>query len=212
MKELIIYILISLSLNTYNADLSNILHTDYEPVKEQLEVYKHENKNEDNHNQKSLRQSLGSLHWNEANNIFPRYSVAKIIDVETEKSFYVKRTFGTNHADVEPLTIEDTNVIKSIWGSVTNWDRRAVIVVIDDYKIAASMNGYAHAGLDRYPTLAVIDNRSGGFGRGQNLDMVKGNGVDGHFCIHFYGSTTHGSRQTNAAHQTQVRRAAEFLD
>jgi len=161
--------------------------------------------------QPSIRQSLGNLHWNQVNEFFPRYSIAQIIDVETGKTFYVKRTFGTNHADVEPLTKEDTAVIRSIWGGDC-WSRRAVIVVIDDYEIAASMNGYAHAGLDGYPVLATVDNRSGGFGRGQNLDMVKGNGVDGHFCIHFYGSRTHGSSQTDAAHQTQIRRAAEFLE
>ena len=192
MKEIIIYILISFALNAYETNTEHYKYLEEPPI--------------------SIRHSLGALHWDEINQFFPRYSTAQIIDVETGKTFYVKRTFGTNHADVEPLTIEDTEVIISIWGSVNNWDRRAVIVVIDNYKIAASMNGYAHAGLDRYPVLQVVDNRSGGFGRGQNLDMIKGNGVDGHFCIHFYGSRTHGSRRTDTAHQTQIRRAAEFLE
>ena len=157
-------------------------------------------------------ESLGALHWDYASYIFPRYSSAKIIDVETQKTFYVKRTFGRNHADVEPLTKEDTYIIRTLWGGGDSWERRAVIVVIDGYKIAASMNGFAHGGLDRYEALATVNNRSGGFGRGVNLDMVKGNGVDGHFCLHFYGSRTHGSGRINAAHQAQVERALRFLE
>ena len=160
----------------------------------------------------SVRQSLGALHWNYASSVFPRYSTAKIIDVVTQKTFYVKRTFGRNHADVEPLTKEDTYIIRTLWGGSDSWERRAVIVVIDGYKIAASMNGYAHAGLDRYPVLATVNNRSGGFGRGINLDMVKGNGVDGHFCLHFYGSRTHGSGRVNSQHQDQISIARTFLE
>lgn len=204
MKELIIYILISIAAGNYeyNSHEKNeeIATTNYEQ-----NFYEYEKE------QVPIRQSLGALHWNEADEIFPRYETAKIVDVLTGKTFNVKRTFGRNHADVEPLTIEDTKIIRSLWGG-DSWERRAIVVVIGDYKIAASMNGYAHAGLDRYPALATVNNRSGGFGRGTNLDMVKNNGADGHFCIHFYGSRTHGSGQINAEHQNAVREAAQFLD
>ena len=38
-----------------------------------------------------------------------------------------------------------------------------------------------HAGVDSKPANVYVNNRSGGYGYGQNLDAVKGNGADGHF-------------------------------
>ena len=37
---------------------------------------------------------------------------------------------GTNHADSEALTLNDTNIIKSIWGGFS-WSRRPVIVNVN---------------------------------------------------------------------------------
>lgn len=153
----------------------------------------------------------GATHWSDASNLFPRESNATILDVVTGQTFRVRRTFGSNHADIEPLTRHDSAVIYSIWNG-NSWAQRAIVVITDTGSIiAASMNGYPHAGLDRYPALATVDNRSGGFGRGINLDSIKGNGVDGHFCIHFYGSTTHTTRRVHPGHQNMVQVASQFI-
>ena len=154
----------------------------------------------------------GAVSWSEANILFPRYATATVIDVLTGESFRIKRTFGGNHADVETLTQEDTDIMYQLWRG-HSWDRRAVVIIVDDtnYVLAGSMNGMPHAGLDRYPALAVVNNRSGGFGRGVNLDMVKGNGMDGHVCLHFAGSTTHGSGNVSDSHQRMVDVAARFI-
>ena len=152
-----------------------------------------------------------SVDWSVAQQLFPRNSDATVIDIVTGESFRVRRTFGSNHADVEPLTIQDSQIIYNIWGS-NSWAQRAVVVITQTGDVlAGSMNGYPHAGLDRYPPLAIIDNRSGGFGRGQNLNAIQGNGVDGHFCIHFAGSTTHGSARVHKGHQAMVQAAADFI-
>ena len=37
--------------------------------------------------------------------------------------------------------------------------------------------------------------------------VVKGNNFDGHFCIHFYGSKTHGTKKVDAMHQNCVAEA-----
>lgn len=157
----------------------------------------------------------GALDWfDEVQFLFPRDSDATVLDVETGKSFRVRRTFGTNHADVEPLSTEDSRIIKEIWGGSWSWQRRAVVVKPDvgGHIIAGSMTGYPHAGLDRYPALAIINNRSGGFGTGQNLDVIKGNDADGHLDIHFLNSRTHGTNVMQQEHQNMVQKAARYIE
>ena len=143
-----------------------------------------------------------------ASKVFARGSTAKVIDVRTGKSFNIKRTYGGNHADCETLTKEDTKIMKEIWGGTFNWSRRPVIVEIDGRRLAASMAGMPHAGLDNKPTNAVVNGRSEGYGRGTNLDAVKNNNMNGHFDIHFKNSRTHGTNRVDAAHQKAIKEAA----
>ncbi|MDF2533182.1 MAG: glycosyl hydrolase, partial [Clostridia bacterium] len=101
------------------------------------------------------------LNWfDEVQYIFEKNDVATVTDIKTGKSFKVKRLYGRNHADVEPLTKEDAATMKSIYGS-WSWDRRAVIVAIDGKNIAGSMNGMPHGG-----------------------QQINNNDFQGHFCIH----------------------------
>ena len=56
------------------------------------------------------------LDWyTEANYVLPVNSIFRVTDFYTKKSFYMKRTTGSCHADCEPLTKEDTQIIKDIW-------------------------------------------------------------------------------------------------
>ncbi|WP_207652892.1 peptidoglycan-binding domain-containing protein [Anaeromicrobium sediminis] len=128
-------------------------------------------------------------------------------DLYTGKTFNLKYTVGTNHSDVEALTVADTNTIKSIWGGFS-WARRPVLVYKNGKTIAASMNAMPHAGKDNQPAGKFIANRSGGFGYGANLDYVKNNGMDGVMCLHFYNSKTHGSKKLDSKHQSAVNKAS----
>lgn len=119
-----------------------------------------------------------------ANNIFTRGSVAKITHVDTGLTFYAKRRGGTNHADCEPLTKKDTEIMKQIYGGSWSWSRKAIIVEVNGKKMAASMNGMPHGG-----------------------SSISGNGFSGHFCVHFYGSKGHGNPRQDPDHQAMVRRA-----
>jgi peptidoglycan hydrolase-like protein with peptidoglycan-binding domain len=145
-------------------------------------------------------------------NIFKRGTAATVYDVKTGKSFQIQRSFGTNHADSETLTAEDTAIMKEIYGGEWNWARRAVIVDVNGTKFAASMNGMPHAGLDKYESLATVNGRAGGYGKGTNYDAVKGNNMDGHFCIHFYQSRTHGTNKVDSKHQEMVKKAADWAN
>jgi peptidoglycan hydrolase-like protein with peptidoglycan-binding domain len=138
--------------------------------------------------------------------LFPIGSTAKVTDVQTRKTFYIKRSYGYNHADCEALTLNDANVIKGIWGGFS-WDTRAVVIEVNGYRIAASMASLPHAGLDKYPEGQTVDGRSGEYGRGTNLDVIKGNGMDGHFDVHFLNSRRHKDNAVDARHQEKIRQA-----
>ncbi|HOA81634.1 MAG TPA: hypothetical protein PKK61_11330, partial [Defluviitaleaceae bacterium] len=111
----------------------------------------------------------------------------------------------------ETLTKEDTEIMKEIWGGYS-WERRAVVVEVDGHYIAGSMTAMPHAGLDSQPAVKVVNGRSGGYGRGQNLDAVKNNGMDGHVDIHFLNSRTHGTNTMQKIHQDKVKEAASYIE
>lgn len=150
--------------------------------------------------------------WSEAKDVFNIGTVATVIDIGTGTKFDVKRTFGYNHADTETITYDDTQTMKKIFSGSWTWDRRPIVLVVNGRWIAASMAGMPHAGRDNAPSLATVSNRSGGFGTGQNLDNIIGNGMDGHFDIHFLGSRTHGTDKIDSGHQAAVRKAAQYIE
>ena len=89
------------------------------------------------------------LEWfSEAQYVIPINSDFKIVDLETDKSFNARRTVGSGHADCEPLTAQDTAIMKEIWGGNFNWNKRSVLVKINGRTIAASAAGMLHAGND----------------------------------------------------------------
>lgn len=130
------------------------------------------------------------LKWYEVNRIIPLYAVFAVVDLETGLQFCVQRRGGYYHADVQPLTAEDSAMMKKIYAGKWSWKRRAVIVQMDDgIRIAASMNGMPH-------------------GQG----AIKDNQFNGHFCIHFADSKTHGSKRIDLAHQMMIWKSANILD
>ena len=116
--------------------------------------------------------------------IFARGTTATITDVATGLSWREKRTGGTNHADVQPVTAADTAALKKAYGGSWSWNRRAIFVTINGVNYAASMNGMPH-------------------GSGS----ISGNNFDGHHCIHFTNSRTHGSNKVCSLHQAAIKKA-----
>ncbi|MDR2168332.1 MAG: hypothetical protein LBE35_10880 [Clostridiales bacterium] len=148
--------------------------------------------------------------FDEIQHVFARGADALALDLQTGREFYIRRTFGHNHADVEPLTTCDAQIINEIWGG-HSWARRPVLIFVENYAFAGSLTNFPHAGRDDAPATAVVNNRSGGYGRGVNLDAVKDNGVCGVICLHFAGSLLHGSNRSNPCHQAAVAEAQEAL-
>ncbi|MEG6615747.1 hypothetical protein V6C27_04805 [Peptococcaceae bacterium 1198_IL3148] len=127
--------------------------------------------------------------WSEARRIFSRYTKATIEDLDTGLRFEVQRRAGNYHADVQPLTANDTAVLKEIYDGNWSWKRRAVIVEVGNTRLAASMAGMPHG-----------------------AGAIRNNNFNGHFCVHFKDSTTHQTpKQPNLAHQIMVWKAAGRL-
>ena len=120
--------------------------------------------------------------WTEVDYMFPRNDTAIITDVKTGLSFEVVRWGGTNHADVEPLTTRDTEIMRQIYGGSWSWDRRSVIVHIDNRLIAGSINGQPHGAYD-----------------------IHDNNFPGHFCLHFNNSKLHNNGSLDPEHQENIR-------
>lgn len=112
----------------------------------------------------------------------PNGATFQVKDVGTGRVFTARRLFGSNHMDSEPLTKQDTAVLKGIYGGYS-WARRPILVRYQGRIYAASMNGMPHG-------TTTVDNN-----------------FPGHFCIHFSGSKTHGTKKVDSAHQSAVKKA-----
>lgn len=128
------------------------------------------------------------LTWPQVRGSFPVGGTAVVRDLETGKSFRVRRHRGDAHADVEPLTAADSRILKEIYGGEWSWKRRAVVITVGGLSVAGSMNGMPH-----------------GWG-----DLFENEFV-GHSCIHFWQSRVHGTWREDPGHQLQVLKAAGLL-
>lgn len=115
-----------------------------------------------------------------------------------------QRTMGASHSDTETLTLNDTQVMKDIFGGNWTWSRRAFLLEVDGRKIAVSVSGMPHAGVDNAPFLANVDNRTGNYGSGPNYDKIKGNGMDGHFDVYTLNGIGHSTGKIERGHQVNV--------
>lgn len=148
------------------------------------------------------------LDWfTQANYVFPIGSIGKFIDIQTGRYFFAKRTMGANHADVETISFKDTQIMKEIFGGSWTWERRPFILEVNGRRIAVSVSGMPHAGVDGVPYNQNVSNRSGGYGFGPNLDTIV-NGMDGHFDVYTLNGLRHKDNQIDPQHQLTVSIAA----
>lgn len=117
----------------------------------------------------------------------PKNAVFEVMDCKSSKKFTMKRWSGGNHIDAEPKTADDTAVLKEIYGGDWSWKRRSILVKYNGHVYAASMNGMPHED-----------------------DTIGNNDFDGHICIHFTGSKTHGSDKVDTEHQNCVKKALKY--
>jgi len=124
--------------------------------------------------------------WTEARYVVPIGKEVTITDFATGRSFRVRHTMGGNHADAEPVTAQDAQIMKEIWGGAYSWTPRAILVSVDGRKLAAAMHSFPHG----------------------DESIRAGNSYVGHFCIHFLNSTRHKDGLVQDSMQRQIKIAA----
>ncbi len=162
----------------YDPEANKLIRPDYEARRELAAAVR-----------EASSQYYGKLvTWEEGRQVIGMKGIFTVVDLETGLTFRAQRRAGSTHADVQPLTLQDTAVMKRIYGGRWTWKRRAILVRKDGHSLAASMHGMPHGG-----------------------DGIPGNGFSGHFCIHFLGSRTHGSGEVDPDHQVMLHKAAGQL-
>ena len=128
------------------------------------------------------------LDWfsDNVSSVIPKNARFTVKDVRTGKTFECVRWSGVNHLDAEPRNADATATMKSIFGGAWSWNRRAILILYNGHVYAASMNGMPHG-----------------------TTTISGNNFDGHFCIHFKNSKTHGTKKVDADHQSAVNTASK---
>jgi hypothetical protein len=124
------------------------------------------------------------IDWFTADTLIPLRVPFTIIDARTGISWQVARGGGDLHADVETVTAHDTAEMLRAFNHTWSWEPRPVWVVINGRTLAASINGMPH-----------------GFVTNHN------NNVNGHFCLHFFGSWAHGATSVDMRHHNAVLEA-----
>ena len=139
----------------------------------------------------SRRPKVTKTKWNNytCTKIFPVGSLATIVDLNTGRRLRVRRVGGHNHFDVEPAYASDASVLKRLYGGTWSWDSRAVLLISRGHYVAGAINGMPHG-----------------------YEMSHSNNFNGQICLHLYGSTTHGSGDSNSAHQANIRRVYNYFN
>jgi len=126
--------------------------------------------------------------WENASRLWTVGTTGTLRDLGTGKSFKVKYYGGSNHSDLETLTQQDTNIMKSIFGT-WSWSKKRPMVLSFtkggvNYQMAVSLTGMPHAGTS-----------------------INNNGMNGHCDMYFYNSVGHSNPVIDSVHQNNILKA-----
>lgn len=128
--------------------------------------------------------------WENAMRLWTVGTQGTLRDLATNKTFKIKYMGGSNHSDVEPLTVNDTNVMKSLYGSWSwaNDHKRPMILYFTkggvNYQTAVSLTGMPH-----------------------DVQTINDNGFGGHTDMYFYNSLGHSNPLIDPVHQVNILKA-----
>ena len=123
------------------------------------------------------------IDWSDMKDIIRTGVPLQVIDVRTGLDFTLQCFSKGTHADVEPLTSGDTAIILRTRNGAWSWDPRPVWVITGERTFAAALNGMPH-----------------------DVSTISNNGMNGHLCLHFLGSTT-GS--TSASYRADLQNGVQ---
>lgn len=177
--------------------------------------------------------------WNYDDNggaMFPKFTTAQVMDVETNKVFTVYRWAGGSHADCVPSTTNDTKIMCDIVGAKYQSQSPTsdqLKKIKEDTKnnnanycwpdFNGNMGGTnIGAGWDRRAAwlnvngtvycVSIYGYPHGWMDDGKESSFTKKgyekqNNYYGMMCIHFVGSKTHGGNAINSEHQAAINKA-----
>lgn len=125
---------------------------------------------EEEHTEMPQSVDVELIHWEEVKTLLSVGDIIPIYDILSGTTYNVHVLSNGSHADVETLTARDTEIKLEILNGEWNWTPRPVWVTIGERTVAASINGFPH-----------------------DIYTIPDNNMDGHVCLHFYGSTTHNN-------------------
>lgn len=138
-----------------------------------------------------INNNFGDIYtWENAMRLWTVGTEGTLKDLDTSKTFKVKYMAGSNHSDVEPLTLADTNVMKSIYGywSWNNTHKRPMVLYFTkggvNFQMAVSLTAMPHG-----------------------VETIPNNGFDGHTDLYFYNYLGHANPVLDAKHQANVLKA-----
>ena len=108
-------------------------------------------------------------------------TIIQVEDIWTGITYNMRVLSGGRHLDVDTLTQADTDAKFRTRNGRWSWDARPVRVTINGRTFAGAINGMPHS-----------------------VTAVPNNGVNGHFCIHFNGSTSNGGGSANYVARMQA--------
>lgn len=128
-----------------------------------------------------------AVDWEVANAILECYTPYRLIDIKSGISIMVERIGGKNHADIETIDSNNTMLLYEIYDNNLSWNRRPVYIEYsDNVFLCASLSGFPH-----------------GENKGEN-------NLNGHLCLHFKNSKTHGSNKIDKTHQKNIEYAFKY--
>lgn len=146
--------------------------------------------------------------WPVIDGWIPIGTIITVEDPDSGKRFKVKRTMGTLHADVEPLTSTDTRTIEDLYPTPKNFKTapfHRVVVHVGGHELPAALMTYPHDGNMNMPgQLSSADDLTGyssdmadkdsdiiSNSRIPNRNYIQDNDSVGHMCLYFRGSLNH---------------------
>ena|GEM_PF-3440397 len=121
--------------------------------------------------------NIEALHWNYVRRIVQPRQYMEIFDIGTGVTYRVRSFAHGNHADVETVDAWNTELHLYTFGGVQTWGGRPVWVTFGGRSFAAAIHSMQH-----------------------DVSTIQNNNMDGHVCLHFFGSTNNFSNRDMYGH------------
>lgn len=123
--------------------------------------------------------------WEAVKSMMSVGQIYTVTDCYTGKKFELVFAGGENHAEMEPADEEAVQSFSEICGSGYNYLKRPVVIAVGSQFIAASIQCWPHGS-----------------------DTVGENGMEGHVCLFFDGSSSHVGNMPDVEHNENIKIAS----